>query len=411
MNSNYTKNTEEGFTPLTICEELSRCLLCHDAPCSAACPAKTDPAKFIRSARFHNFKGAAETIRENNPLGGICARVCPVEKYCQKACSRTGIDKPIEIVKIQQYITDFEEATKMNILKPVPKNDKNIAIIGAGPAGLSLASFLLQKGYNVEIYEKEDQLGGYLRYGIPEYRLPNEVVDNEIRKIINLGLKVHKKTNVGTDITEEEIKNTHDATIYAIGLNKGKTLDLFKDNNFTETAVDLLKKIKRNKGLIKVPKKALIIGGGDVAMDIATSLKKIGTDNVIVAAYEELKEWKSSKKELNLSKENNVSIYDGYIPISVKGNEVTLKHRNIDSTIKIKADKIILAIGQEVNNNKLNIQFNNNTIGDTKMRIAPFTYAVGDITLNSEMTVVDAVRSAKELSEIIDKDLGGKQND
>lgn len=411
MNTNYVEEINEDLTPLTITEEVSRCLLCHDAPCSKACPAKTDPAKFIRSLRFKNYKGAAEVVRENNVLGGICARVCPAEKYCEGACSRCGIDKPIKIAQIQKYITDFEELTHMEILhKPDVKIDKKIAIIGAGPAGLVLACKLLQLGYIVDIYEKEDKLGGYLRYGIPEYRLPNKIVDQEINKIINLGLNVYTNTNVGIDMTEEELKNTHDVVVYAVGLSKGKTLDLFKDNQYVETAVNYLKKIKNNKGQIKNLKKALIIGGGDVAMDIATSLKKTGCENVVVAAYEEFKEFKASKKELSIARNNNISIYDGYVPKSVKGNVVTFKHRVIDSEITISADKIILAIGQEVLSDNLNITFNNNKLGNKYMEVSDKVFAVGDITINSDGTVVDAVRSAKELASLIHKYLGGNEN-
>ena len=124
MNEKYCKDFENAFSPLTVCEEASRCLLCLDAPCSKACPAGTNPDKFIRSVRFRNFKGAAETIRENNALGAICARVCPTEKYCQKGCSRSGIDRPIDIGRIQRYVTDFEEATKMQILKADKHNGK-----------------------------------------------------------------------------------------------------------------------------------------------------------------------------------------------------------------------------------------------------------------------------------------------
>ncbi len=157
-----------------------------------------------------------------------------------------------------------------------------------------------------------------------------------------------------------------------------------------------------------MPKKALVIGGGSVAMDIATSLKKIGTENVVVVAYEEYKEFKATKKDRDEALNNNVSIYDGYVPTSVKGNIVTFKHRSIDSTITIQADKIILAVGQEVLNGNLKIAFTNNKLGNKHMLIKDHTYAVGDITQDSDGTVVDAIRSAKELAEIISKDLGGK---
>ncbi len=111
----YLDELIPGFTPLLAIKEASRCLLCHDAPCSRSCPAETDPGKFIRSVYFRNFKGAAETIRENNALGAVCARVCPTEKLCQHGCSRSGIDKPIDIARLQRFVTDFERQTQMQI--------------------------------------------------------------------------------------------------------------------------------------------------------------------------------------------------------------------------------------------------------------------------------------------------------
>ena len=124
MSEKYLKEYEAGYNPKLVMEEASRCLLCHDAPCSKACPAGTDPAKFIRSVRFKNVKGAAETVRVNNILGAICARVCPTERYCQQGCSRSGIDKPIDIGGIQRYVTDFEDACKMDILEKTIKELK-----------------------------------------------------------------------------------------------------------------------------------------------------------------------------------------------------------------------------------------------------------------------------------------------
>ena len=154
MTRGYSDETQQGYTMDTVMEEAQRCLLCLDAPCSAACPAGTDPARFIRSVRFRNLKGAAETIRENNAIGGVCARVCPTERYCQQACSRCGIDRPIDIGGIQRFVTDFEETVGMEILKTGAANGKKIGIIGSGPSGLQAAAALLGLGYEVHIYEK-----------------------------------------------------------------------------------------------------------------------------------------------------------------------------------------------------------------------------------------------------------------
>src|SRR5574344_2329545 len=136
-NHHYILPFEEQLSLKTLNEEVDRCLLCLDAPCSKDSPAGTDPAKFIRSVRFLNYEGAAETIRSSNPLGAICARVCPTERYCQKGCSRSGIDRPIDIGKIQQFITDTEEELHMNVFaKPIKNKKEHIAIIGSGPSGL-----------------------------------------------------------------------------------------------------------------------------------------------------------------------------------------------------------------------------------------------------------------------------------
>ena len=133
METRYGKEIESVFTPVRVREEAARCLLCYDAPCSKACPAGTDPGKFIRSVRFRNIKGAAETIRENNVLGGICARVCPTERYCEDACARCGIDRPIDIGGIQRYVTEQEELLQMAVLAaPEKKNGRRIAVAGAG---------------------------------------------------------------------------------------------------------------------------------------------------------------------------------------------------------------------------------------------------------------------------------------
>jgi len=405
VSKQYTKEYEEAFTPTLVMEEAARCLLCLDAPCSEACPAATDPAKFIRSVRFKNFKGAAETIRSNNPLGSICARVCPTEKYCEKACSRCGIDTPIDIGRIQRFVTDFEQACGMKILEAGKDNGKKIAIVGSGPAGLSAAAYLRQEGYAVEIFEKEAAAGGYLRYGIPEYRLPNSIVDYEIKRITDLGVKMHLNTEI-SDL--KKLSSQYDAVLVGIGFNSSKVLEMFKNNKYTCTAVEFLKEAKQNNGKIKVADNVLVVGGGDVAMDVVTTLKLLGVKQVTDVVYETFEEFKASKKELKTSQENKVSIIDGYIPVGIKDNEVTFKHRFINAELKIKADKIILAVGQESDLKKLSlpsekgeVAFEGNQVKDSNIFFA------GDIG-HDEKTVVYAVASARETVKSINAYLGGK---
>ena len=214
VKAKYTAEAVAGFTHRTAMEEAARCLLCHDAPCSQGCPAGTDPAKFIRSIRFRNVKGAAETIRENNILGGSCARVCPYDRLCEEACSRCGIDKPIQIGKLQRYAIEQEKVFKMKILKaPAKKKAAKVACVGAGPASLAAAAELAKAGYRVTIFEREEKAGGVLTYGIVPSRLPQAVVDHDIAQVKGLGVKFE----FGKEVKAADLEE-YDAVFVGTGL-------------------------------------------------------------------------------------------------------------------------------------------------------------------------------------------------
>ncbi|MGX7059722.1 FAD-dependent oxidoreductase [Vagococcus humatus] len=411
MNEKYLEEAEIAYTINTVMEEAQRCLLCHDAPCSKACPAKTDPAKFIRSVRFRNFKGAAETIRENNAMGSICALVCPTEKYCQLGCSRCGIDKPIDIAGIQRFVTDFEQQLDMKILKKGEPNGKHIAIVGSGPAGLQAAASLLQKGYAVTIYEQAEKPGGYLRYGIPAYRLPDVIVDYEIDRIVELGANILCGAKVGQETSLSELKENFDAVLIAVGASEGKMLEMFADNPYTETAVDFLARVRDNQGDISLPNSALVIGGGDVAMDAATTLKVLGVESVTDVAYETFSEFLASKQELAGAQAKGVTIIDGYLPSKVSDKQVTFKHRHNQNELTITADLIILAVGQKVNAEELALPIEHNEVTFEGYQTSdPQVFVAGDIA-KGDKTVVWAVQKGKEAAAEIDAMLGGKAND
>jgi len=393
MGKTHFQEENVGFTPILAMEEASRCLLCLDAPCSKMCPAGTDPAKFIRSLRFKNVKGAAKTIRENNPLGAVCARVCPTEHYCQKGCSRSGIDRPIDIARLQRYATDFEAAVKMRVYEKKKDTGKRIAIVGSGPAGLSAATLLAREGHEVVVYEKEAKAGGYLRYGIPSYRLPEEVLDKEIARIAELGVafRFHEEVK-DLSVLEKE----YDAVIVGDGYGLGKTLPLFEGNRRAITAVEFLKKVKTRP--VRIPEHVLIIGGGDVAMDVASTCKKLGASQVSDVVYETFPEFKASKAELELARKENVSIYDGFIPISAtRGGVVKFRHRHQPIELKLKAGLIVLAIGQARLEGGL---------GEPKDKKNVFY--CGDVSLEGDKTVVYAVKTGKEAAIKAMAYLGGK---
>ncbi|MHC1748621.1 MAG: FAD-dependent oxidoreductase [Cellulosilyticaceae bacterium] len=402
---------ESLFTPLLAIEEAARCLLCHDAPCSNACPAHTDPGKFIRSLRFRNLKGAAEAIRENNPLGGICARVCPTEKYCEGACSRCGIDRPIQIAKLQAYLTEYEKTVGMEILKKVKINKEKIAVIGSGPAGIVAAASLALKGYNVSVFEKQDKFGGWMTYGIPEFRLATELVESEIEMTKKLGVEFINRCEFGRDETFETLKaKGFKAILLATGYSEAKMLPMFNESEIVETAVDFLSQVKVGGTIKSMPETVLIIGGGDVAMDAAMTAKTLGSKNVKVVAIESLETFPASQKELDHARHHNISIFDGFKPVLFDGKAVGFESLVDNARMEIIPDKIILAIGQQDGFIKNVSEINKNSKGNVETNNYQTNlegiFAAGDI-VEGDKTVVYAIKTGKEAAEAIDQYLGG----
>ncbi|MEI3363154.1 MAG: FAD-dependent oxidoreductase [Oscillospiraceae bacterium] len=407
MTKKYSQELVQGYTMSTVMEEAQRCLLCHDAPCSNACPAGTDPAKFIRSVRFRNFKGAAETIRSNNALGAACARICPTERYCEQGCSRCGIDKPINIGGIQRFVTDFEEQCGMKVLERGPANGKKIGIIGSGPAGLQAAATLLQLGYEVDIYEKGAKAGGFLRTGIPEYRLPDAVVDTEVARIAELGANFLYCREVGKDVSMEELKEKYDAVLVAVGIGRPQMLEMFEGNPYAVPAVTFLAEVDERQGEVELPDNALVIGGGDAAMDVSATLKLLGVQNVTTVTRKELSDFRASKVELETARAQGVTIVDGYAPVAVEGKVVTFRHRRLNSELKIEADKIILAVGQSIDADQLGLPIVKNEVDFDGFQADGKVFVAGDIA-KGDKTAVWAVRKGKAAAYAIHNFVGGR---
>ena len=407
MTKKYSQELVQGYTMSTVMEEAQRCLLCHDAPCSNACPPGTDPAKFIRSVRFRNFKGAAETIRSNNALGAACARICPTERYCEQGCSRCGIDKPINIGGIQRFVTDFEEQCGMKVLERGPANGKKIGIIGSGPAGLQAAATLLQLGYEVDIYEKGAKAGGFLRTGIPEYRLPDAVVDTEVARIAELGANFLYCREVGKDVSMEELKEKYDAVLVAVGIGRPQMLEMFEGNPYAVPAVTFLAEVDERQGEVELPDNALVIGGGDAAMDVSATLKLLGVQNVTTVTRKELSDFRASKVELETARAQGVTIVDGYAPVAVEGKVVTFRHRRLNSELKIEADKIILAVGQSTDADQLGLPIVKNEVDFDGFQADGKVFVAGDIA-KGDKTAVWAVRKGKAAAYAIHNFVGGR---
>lgn len=400
VKANYTAEAVAGFTHRTAMEEAARCLLCHDAPCSKGCPAGTDPAKFIRSIRFRNDRGAAETIRENNILGGTCARVCPYDRLCEEACSRCGIDKPIEIGKLQRYAIEQEEAYGMKTLSAPEKKVGNVACVGAGPASLAVAAELAKAGYNVTILEREAKAGGVLTYGIVPSRLPQAVVDHDIAQVEGLGVKFQFNTEVKAADLE-----AYDAVFVGAGLwadNLPKIDGIELDGVYA--AVDFLKEARTKAEGFNPGKKVLVVGGGDVAVDCAVSAKLLGAEDVKIVYRRTLEEAPGNMTEFHYALSLGIGMTTGMAPAAVKGNgkveAVEFKgFRDEAAELTLSADTIVFATGQKAEDMAAVAGVKVTDKGTIAADDAGATdvekiFAAGDI-VNGGKTVVEAVAAGK----------------
>ena len=400
VKANYTAEAVAGFTHRTAMEEAARCLLCHYAPCSKGCPAGTDPAKFIRSIRFRNDRGAAETIRENNILGGTCARVCPYDRLCEEACSRCGIDKPIEIGKLQRYAIEQEEAYGMKTLSAPEKKVGNVACVGAGPASLAVAAELAKAGYNVTILEREAKAGGVLTYGIVPSRLPQAVVDHDIAQVEGLGVKFQFNTEVkAADL------DAYDAVFVGAGLwadNLPKIDGIELDGVYA--AVDFLKEARTKAEGFNPGKKVLVVGGGDVAVDCAVSAKLLGAEDVKIVYRRTLEEAPGNMTEFHYALSLGIGMTTGMAPAAVKGNgkveAVEFKgFRDEAAELTLSADTIVFATGQKAEDMAAVAGVKVTDKGTIAADDAGATdvekiFAAGDI-VNGGKTVVEAVAAGK----------------
>ena len=398
----YTAEAVAGFTHRTALEEAARCLLCHDAPCSKGCPAGTDPAKFIRSIRFRNVRGAAETIRENNILGGSCARVCPYDRLCEEACSRCGIDRPIEIGKLQRYAIEAEEVFGMKTLVAGEAKPGKVACIGAGPASLAAAAELRKAGYEVTIFEKEEKAGGMLTYGIVPSRLPQRVIDHDIAQVEGLVVKFEFGKKVAIAYVAD-----YDAIFVGTGLWATKLPPIDgTDLDGVYAAADYLKAARTTE--TQPGKKVVVVGGGDVAVDCAVTAKLLGADEVKIVYRRSLEEAPGNMNEFHYALELGVGITTNMAPKAVEGdgkvNAITFTGREgvLDgSELKIACDTVVFAIGQApeaVEGVEANAK-GGVAAEAGKTNIAK-VFAAGDI-VNGGKTVVEAVAAGKEAAAAI----------
>ncbi len=284
-------------------EKIEYCLNCKNPQCRTGCPLSNHIPDFIEQLKLENYEKAYEILCETTVLPAICGRICPHQKQCQGKCIRGIKGEPVSIGELEAFLGDWalnnKDALKNVYIKQgmeLKTNGKNIAVIGGGPAGLTASAFLRKKGFNVTIYEKQKDLGGILKRGIPQFRLDKQIVEKTIAQILNLDINVECEKELGKNLELSELENKYDAIFLSIGANiprkmiiEGEDLDgVFGGNTLLE----------KGEHPDYHGKKVAIIGGGNVAMDCARTIKRLGAEKVIVIYRRSRAEMPAEDKEI-----------------------------------------------------------------------------------------------------------------
>lgn len=306
-----------GLKPHQALAESGRCIFCHDAPCVKGCPVGIDIPCFIRRIAQRNFVGAARLIRQANPFGAVCARVCPSEAQCEKGCTSAGLTEPVAIACLQRFAMDQEMARPMRQPTTAAPTGRRAAVIGAGPAGLACAFALASAGESVSVYDRAPEPGGVMRYGIPPYRLPREILDREIDLIMKAGVRFLGNTEVGRDIGADELLGEYDAIFIGVGLGEpavpailgADTPGVISAYSFLRAACqpDQAAREAAVRDLISQPLgRVVVLGGGNVAMDAACTALRLGAEAVTVAYRRTREQMPAWAREVQFAQDEGV---------------------------------------------------------------------------------------------------------
>ncbi|UUV17251.1 FAD-dependent oxidoreductase [Fusobacteria bacterium ZRK30] len=391
------------------------------AQCMNACPAEVYIPGYIELMKNDRYEDAYSLMRKSNPLSFICGKICA--RPCEARCRRKEIESTVGVRALKRFTCDLVVNNKEYTEDKLDFNSKKIAVVGGGPAGISASYYLAKTGYDVTIYEASSVVGGMLAMGIPEYRLPQKNIDDEVQLITDLGVKIVKNTRIGKDIQLKTLRDNNEAVILASGCHIGNKFG--PESEKIETAVKFLKEVKIDKRKT-LGKDVLVIGGGDVAMDAARTALRLKA-HVVSASLESFDQM-PSKEEKYEAREEGVEFLSQYgiKTIKIEGEKllVTLKKCLIlekngrfdpeydeDDIKTLKVDNLILAIGQRSDNNYLDEDIE--TIkGWVKVDKYSFkttaknVYAIGDMYRPG--IAIKAIAEAKKAAAAVDEGLGGK---
>jgi NADPH-dependent glutamate synthase beta subunit-like oxidoreductase len=401
-----------------------------DPPCRSACPAAVNASAYVGLIAQGKFSQALDVIRQRMPFPGVCGRVC--HHPCETECNRGDYDKPVSIAALKRAAADYGRGENQ---APViqEKAGHSVVIIGSGPAGLTAAYDLRRKGYKVIVFEKESKPGGMIRAAIPFYRLPEEVVEQDISDILSVGIELRLGVDIGQDITIRELEMYHDAILIATGTQKSVMLKIDGiENDGVFWGVDFLRRVKSDYPP-EIGSNVLVIGGGNVAVDAARTALRLGANSVSLACLESREQMPAHSWEIEHALEEGLQIYNSLGPKRVVGDSrhkaVGVEMKQVKSIIVgngrfnpqydhgevfLEADTIIISIGQaaeiyfldsldgiEVDNHKL-IEVDSLTLETGRSGI----FACGDI-VSGPKSIVDAVNAGHEAAESIHRFLNG----
>ena len=397
----------------------------HTTPCSVQCPANTDIPAYMERLRKGDVEGAAHILMEANPIPMITSRVCA--HTCQEQCNRCGSDESVSIHGVERYVGDYIlEHPDTFYRAPETETGHKVALVGAGPAGLSAAYYLRKVGHDVTVFDKMEEPGGMLTYAIPNYRLPKSYVKQVAAAYEKMGIRFRLGCCLGEDIQAEDLEKEYDNVFYATGAWKRPVLG-FDGEEFTEFGLQFLMEVNQwmNK---KDRRHVLVVGGGNVAMDVAITARRLGAESVTLACLESEPEMPASREEIARAREEGIEIMPSYgvSKAIYEGSQVTgmelmrctsVKDENgrfnprydREETLRVSADSILMAAGQKVDLSFLGdkyglalerglIQVDKDTQATSKSGI----YAGGDAT-TGPATVIQGVRSGRNAAEAINR--------
>lgn len=412
--------SSEGYTMLEAIEEAKRCLNCKVPQCKKGCPISQDINQWIHELSMGNLGNAMSIINAKSNLPAVCGRVCAHERQCEGNCILNKKDSHINIGRLERFVADFDSTMNLTRENIVPKTRGRVAVIGSGPAGLTVAGELSRKGFDVEIFEMESEPGGVLMFGIPEYRLPKEVVGREIKKICELGVRINLNVTIGRDMTVDDLfAQGFDAIFMGTGAGKPKKL-VIPGNHYdgVRQAIYFLRRVSLyNSGLIsrdeipvKPDDKVFVVGCGNTAMDAARTALRMDASEVTVVYHRSIDRMSALKAEYDEAVAEGVKFMWNSSIKEVRGEDGIIKEVVIDNggtDVTLPADKIILAVGSQPASRIVSttdgikvdekgyVLTRENPYGMTSRK---GVFAGGDVT-NRPATVVHAMQDAQKVAE------------